>query len=248
VKRLVHFVAALYPAAWRKRYGAEFAALLEDAAPRWTDVFDILWEGSMARMAQSKMIGICILAGVAGALAAAHLTPKRWVSQATLVVQAQDGGAVREYVAEFSRGVLDSSALAEIARDRRLYGRDVAGSAMEDTVKRMRRNIALRQNGQNGLSIEFAYPDPKVAQSVVGDIMARMMEANLRLAEDRVEKLGLQAAIAASYRVTVTEAPSLPRTPAGPGRLTFVSFGLTGGALGSIFAWAMRRLQVIVSA
>jgi hypothetical protein len=39
LRRLV----ALYPAAWRHRYGAEFLALLEDRPPRLRDAVDIAW-------------------------------------------------------------------------------------------------------------------------------------------------------------------------------------------------------------
>ncbi len=36
-------LAALYPAAWRHRYGEEFIALLEERPPRRFDVIDIAW-------------------------------------------------------------------------------------------------------------------------------------------------------------------------------------------------------------
>jgi hypothetical protein len=36
MKRTMRFLARLYPSSWRKRYGAELDALLEDATPRGT--------------------------------------------------------------------------------------------------------------------------------------------------------------------------------------------------------------------
>ena len=35
LERLRRLIVLLYPRAWRNRYGAEFAALLEDAPARW---------------------------------------------------------------------------------------------------------------------------------------------------------------------------------------------------------------------
>ena len=38
----MRWAARLYPAAWRARYGDELDVLMEDAAPRWTDLIDLL--------------------------------------------------------------------------------------------------------------------------------------------------------------------------------------------------------------
>lgn len=44
-----HRLVALYPEAWRKRYGDEFLALLEDRSVRLRDVPDIVWGSIDAR-------------------------------------------------------------------------------------------------------------------------------------------------------------------------------------------------------
>jgi hypothetical protein len=43
MKRTMRFLVWLYPSTWRKRYGAEFEALLEDATPSAQDAFDVFW-------------------------------------------------------------------------------------------------------------------------------------------------------------------------------------------------------------
>ena len=43
MKRIMRFLARLYPSGWRERYGAEFGALLEDATPSAHNAYDILW-------------------------------------------------------------------------------------------------------------------------------------------------------------------------------------------------------------
>jgi len=64
VRRLLHFLARLYPETWWHRYGAEFTALLEDIRPRWTDVVDVLKGGFMAWFTWSKFVGLLALAGL----------------------------------------------------------------------------------------------------------------------------------------------------------------------------------------
>ena len=39
---LIRFARRLYPASWRRRYGIEFEALLEDTSLDWRDVLDVL--------------------------------------------------------------------------------------------------------------------------------------------------------------------------------------------------------------
>jgi len=41
-ERLIRFAGRLYPASWRRRYEAEFEALIEDASRDWRDVLDVL--------------------------------------------------------------------------------------------------------------------------------------------------------------------------------------------------------------
>lgn len=43
MKRIMKFLARLYPSTWRTRYGAEYEALLDDATPRPRDAFDVAW-------------------------------------------------------------------------------------------------------------------------------------------------------------------------------------------------------------
>lgn len=45
MRRTVRLLGPLYPSSWRRRYGAEFDALLEDTAPTGRDAIDILWGG-----------------------------------------------------------------------------------------------------------------------------------------------------------------------------------------------------------
>jgi len=55
VKKLLPLISRWYPRAWRERYGREFAALLEDLRPQWSDVLDIVKEGLTMRLRRSSL-------------------------------------------------------------------------------------------------------------------------------------------------------------------------------------------------
>jgi hypothetical protein len=70
MKHLIQWAARLYPRAWRKRYGEEFAALLEDTGPQARDTWDIAKEAlsmQIQRTAALAVIGT-MLGGLAGGL------------------------------------------------------------------------------------------------------------------------------------------------------------------------------------
>ena len=50
MKRILKWLAQLYPAAWRARYGAEYEALLEEREPRVRDVVDVAWGAMKMQM------------------------------------------------------------------------------------------------------------------------------------------------------------------------------------------------------
>lgn len=50
MKRALKFLARLYPARWRDRYGTEFDALLDDISPTFRDLGDVLGDALRARM------------------------------------------------------------------------------------------------------------------------------------------------------------------------------------------------------
>ena len=71
MKRLIRIVAGLYPRSWQERYGAEFAALLDEVNPDWRTSVDIL-KGALEMQMKTWNFGkIFLAAGVAGVLAGA---------------------------------------------------------------------------------------------------------------------------------------------------------------------------------
>src|SRR5713101_6289550 len=85
MRNLIRFAAWLYPPRWRRRYGVEFDALLEDVRPGWRELLNVL-KGALAM--QIRHFG-AMAAGfaVAGALVAGLVSwrmPNSYVSSATV--------------------------------------------------------------------------------------------------------------------------------------------------------------------
>jgi hypothetical protein len=61
MKCLIRLASALYPSSWRRRYGPEFEALLDEVKPGLRQLIDVL-KGAIAmqlRAAQSSVMRIC---------------------------------------------------------------------------------------------------------------------------------------------------------------------------------------------
>ena len=73
MKRLLHFLARVYPRSWRERYGTEFAALLDDAQLRWLDIFDLLKGGLAMRLTRFRIPATAAIFALAGGMAALRI-------------------------------------------------------------------------------------------------------------------------------------------------------------------------------
>src|SRR5215471_18968782 len=84
----IALAARCYPTAWRERYGDEFAALLEDAEPRWQDVWDVFREALVMQVKTPAMYvkfgAVAALIGAIAACTGSLAMPKRYVSTAVL--------------------------------------------------------------------------------------------------------------------------------------------------------------------
>ena len=93
-ERLIRFASRLYPASWRRRYGAEFEALLEDAGRGWRDVADVLLGALKMQMTTWTFGKIAVGSGVAGALLCSGVSfiamPDQFVSSTLLHVNTME--------------------------------------------------------------------------------------------------------------------------------------------------------------
>ena len=101
MKRVLRFLIQLYPAWWRRRYGGELEALLEDSGSH--DVWDLLrgaMEMQMKTWSFGRIVTVCGIAGVVLAgIVAFLLMPYPYRSTATLKVTPLDTDAFVSVIA-----------------------------------------------------------------------------------------------------------------------------------------------------
>jgi capsular polysaccharide biosynthesis protein len=239
MRRLLRFVASLYPRSWRQRYGAEFAALLEDVNPDWRTSMDILNGALMMQMNTWNFGKIFLAAGVAGALIAAGISfaiPRQYASQTVLhVAGPADSAGATDAVFNLAQQTESRKSLTSIIISETLYQQERAKMPMEDLIDKMKSNVRvtpvsgpLRDGTPLAFAIGFTYADPTKAQRVTQDLAAAMRE---------------NAAGAGQVDLEIDDAASLPQSPVYPNRWIIVMMGLSAGeglALALILAFRRR--------
>ena len=123
MKRLVRLAIRIYPRQWRERYGAEFAALLDQLPGRPGDLLDILWHGLklrwqpriIAEFAASAAVAFLLVWGSAqsaGSHAAARLAEAAFTALGVPVLR--DGNLLLLASHQLSVGYSSSAAWAFI--------------------------------------------------------------------------------------------------------------------------------------
>ena len=268
MKGVLKVLARLYPAEWRRRYGVEYEALLEEGTPRVRDVVDVFWGAFKMQMTSWSFVRIVLVCSVCGALAAvavSFVAPKRYLSQTLILVQTPEPQAIDKYLAGQVKDLLSPEFLTSIIERENLYPDERARMPMSDVVNMMRKGIWIAPaNGKPGsaFTIAFTYPDPHVAQRVDAELTSGLMTLNTRAeaayvtreylkyqaaaAKDPATKAVMerklrQAVAAPSYLpvpLRVLNVASLPKKPVFPKPGIFGVGGLMVGLVGGVVAAA----------
>jgi hypothetical protein len=238
MKRILKWLARLYPSTWRKRYGAEYEALLEQNKPRAGDAVDVIWGAFKMQMTSWSFVRtvlVCSLAGAVAAVAMSFALPKKYVSQTLISVDTPNPAAVDKYIAGQVRDSLDSPFLASIIEQQNLYPRERARMPLSDVVDSMKKNITiLRVQTRDGKSasaliLYFAYSDPHVAQRVDEELTSGFAVSNLRAAINHSSDVSRPPM---TFRVE--HVANLPQNPTFPKPRLFGAGGLLAGLVGGL--------------
>lgn len=207
MRTLIRFVTALYPRAWRERYGEEYAALLEDIDPSPRAAFNV-FTGAIGMQIRTWNLGwiFAISAAVVTTAFAAEyfLVPVRYVSQGTLKMDGFGPLTQPELdsIVSSVREVESRPALTQTLTFYNLYSNERARMPMESVVDLMRRSVfvkpALLPDGSKGFQVAFQDEDPGVAQKVTRDLLARFIDNNVRESSFKTLQLGTPANLPAS--------------------------------------------------
>jgi uncharacterized protein involved in exopolysaccharide biosynthesis len=189
MKLILKLLARLYPAEWRRRYGAEYEALIEDAQPRVKDGFDVFL-GAMRMWVTSRsfarIVVPCALAGTLLAVGISFAKPARYRSQTVITVDTDSRVPTDDRLRGLVQGAFPASFLGDLIQKEDLYPRERARMPLRDVVNLMRKDIWMRplqkSDGKPAMAfvVGFSHPDAHVAQRVDEELSSQLVEASLR--------------------------------------------------------------------
>jgi hypothetical protein len=191
----------LYPCSWRKRYGEEFDALLEDVPATAKQALDIAFQAMRMQLADKHpyllfLSGLVIAGGLAG-LAVPYALPKKPVSSAIVQASAAQflplpvpSGELalesNDRLRAIRSRLTEDSTLAAIVQSQRLYSKESKTHPFSDVIDLMRGDLTIEvlrhkapgKEFNQALEISFAYADPPRARAAVNALVAEAAKAN----------------------------------------------------------------------
>lgn len=148
---LLRWAIALYPAAWRARYGAELAGLVEDAGSRPGDVVDLVWGAITMQVSRREVWGWVGGLGLLGLAVGAGFG----LSEKGMYIASADS-------LKDSRSALSRTSLARIINDFELYPAERTREPIDDIIEKMRADIRISND-----RVIFRYADAGLAVSAL---------------------------------------------------------------------------------
>jgi uncharacterized protein involved in exopolysaccharide biosynthesis len=240
IPRILRLVLRVYPARWRRRYGAEFDALLENVDPGWRDLPDLFWGALKMQASTWKFATIVAAFGFAGVILAGAVSltmPDQYESTAFLLVRSLPAGVTEDRplrrIEQATQRALTKESLVKIMEDQHLYERERAAGGLDGAVDKMRQDISIQAQSAHVFDVSFASENAARAQRVTAELLTRLIDDNLRNAES-------EPAHPLQVVVEVLDAPTLPLRPVRPKRAPAVAFGLFAGLLLGTLVAAFR--------
>jgi len=241
--RLTKLASNLYPRWWRDRYGDEFAALIEDARPGLGGTWDVL-RGALAMQFTTFSAKRILLVGAAAGLlvgfAAAFAFTPQYASHAVVRVSpGEDNRAIADSINQLSQEVLKRAALVEMIDRMDLYRNERSTTPMEDIIENFRKNIRItavpvfeKRGRVTAFDLAFIYPDSKVAQLAVDNLIHRFLDENIR---------ARRGALRHGMTLEVLDPANLPAEAIVPNHRNIAVVGLVSGLfLSGLLALALH--------
>jgi hypothetical protein len=273
MKRILKLLSQLYPSAWRRRYGAEYEALLEERQPRVGDVFDVLWGAVKMQMTTRSFVGIVLPCAIGGALLAIVISlagPPRYVSQTVFAGESRfdngvcgnqndlpaelqgpkpgvcaDDATFNRYLEYLRQNAFSRDFLTSVIQRENLYARERVHKPLAAVVDQMQKSIHVKALGQQEDRFHFA-----VQFDYRDPRIAQQVDRELvfHLFQAGPNGFPLNDPRTKFWNGTDGMA-SLPESPAGPGWVWFGVWGLFAGLLcGFAIAGILgARHQIVVS-
>jgi uncharacterized protein involved in exopolysaccharide biosynthesis len=239
MKRWVKLASYFYPGWWRRRYAAEFHAMLDQSDANWKDFFDTLKGAITMQFTSWNGKSIALTFAVVGAMIAAAIafsTPNQYSSSAVIrLTPGNNDKNLGRRLGNVAQEAFSRTFLAQVIVSLGLYKDERSRIPMEDVISKMRSQIDLlsKPTTPGAFTIRTTYPDPRLAQAINYSLVGKFIET-----VPRTGKLTGVQLVAAS---------SLPQRPASPPRAAITFAGLCAGLLmGLVVAYAMNWRIVII--
>jgi hypothetical protein len=226
MKRLMRTFARWYPA-WRRRYGDEFEALLEDSGATWRGALDVLRGALMMHLNTRSSIKIVVLATLIGLVvgaAASFLTPAGYSAGVAFLITVPKGGNAGQRM----------NTLMQLAFDK-----DQSVRALRKGIRIERRQSIPAADPQwfpGGTTTEFSvethHIDRSLAEKAARTLVTEIAEGNVRFAEQDHAR---------ATRTVVLQPPSLMPARSLLRRFMPASGSLAGFLLGLLIAARPRH-------
>ena len=216
MRRLVRLAVRLYPASWRKRYGSEFEALVDDLEPGWRELFNIVNGALTMQIRALRVIPVAgaVVGALVGAVAATRM-PVVYASSATIRVSGGD-------IADPKSAATDVGIAFQAALDKALS---------ESAATKAATSVALLSGSAQQTIVKLTYEDsdPQRAQRIAETLTVAVDTAN--------RELGRSAEI--------LQSAALPTSPIRPDYATTIASSggvglIAGGAVLIILTFRRR--------
>ncbi|HEX4169749.1 MAG TPA: hypothetical protein VHZ55_30155 [Bryobacteraceae bacterium] len=243
MKGLLRFATCLYPASWRKRYGVELDALIEDLDhPGWRTFLDIAKGAAemQVRMKAQKTVAVTAMAGMLIGLGVSLTAPRQYASKVVIniVSGSSDNPPTNKEASDsmnrLVNGVLSQSSLKRIVQAAGLHENEHVRAPLDEALADLKKGISVKPVSATAFAVQFADDNPTIAQRATQQLAASLLDENLRAAlrESRYHGRPLTLEIAS--------APNLPRQPFSP---SWWKLSIAGVAAGTFLGMLVARFR-----
>jgi hypothetical protein len=223
MKYLMRTFASWYPAAWRRRYGEELEALLEDSGATWRGAWDVLRGALMMHLntrSSVKTVAVATLIGLLFGAGACFLAPSGYSAEVAFQLTVPKGGNAGQRMNALMQSAFDKDQSLQALRP---------GIRIQPLRRVPASNSQWFPGGDStDFSVEVRHTDRSLAEKAARTLVTEIVEANL----------GLFARDHAGYatRIMVLHAPTAPPFRFPIGRFLPPAGALAGLLLGLLIA------------
>lgn len=179
----------LYPVQWRDRYGEEMQALMEDATPRWGDVWNVLGQGLLERSLAMKAWQ-WILVGTTMSLLiilfATARVPATYTSTSVLSMTTPESKVGTPWpamtVSRLKHMTLAFHQPIEMIKRLHLHEREMAEGRETDALIAFHKSLVIEcvsHPGCEAVRIRYTGANPSATQKVTQELTANFIDTNV---------------------------------------------------------------------